>query len=142
MEVDRDPKLTWKSYLLQSLECKGLLSKMQVARAFNVTLGPPLQDGLFIERLPDMRKLEELAKAMSTAVCKSTGAHVQVEVKQLPAAALETGFDLEFDRDTFKDTDFQSNMHLADDCSIAQSLDTYNHWLSRFFVAVLAQKKP
>ena len=54
---------------------------------------------------------------------------MQVEVKQLPAAALETGFELQFDRDTFKDTDFQSNMHLADDCSIAQSLDnTYNHW--------------
>ena len=62
---------------------------------------------------------------------------MQVEAKQLPAAALETGFELSFDRDTFKDTDFQSNMHLADDCSIAQSLDTYNRWLSRFFVAVL-----
>ena len=30
VEVDRNPKLTWKSYLLQSLECKGLLAKMQV----------------------------------------------------------------------------------------------------------------
>ena len=48
-----------------------------------------------------MRKLEELAKDMSAAVCKSTGAHVHVELKQLPAAALETGFDLQFDRDTF-----------------------------------------
>ena len=115
---------------------------MQVARASNVALGPPLHDGLFVERLSDMRKLEELAKAMSTAVCKSTGARVQVEVKQLPAAALETGFELQFDRDIFKDTDFQSNMHLADECSITQSLDTYNHWLSRFFVAVLKQKKP
>ena len=142
VEVDRDPKLTWKSYMLQSLECKGLLAKMQVARAFGMAMGPPLHDGLFVELLPDMRKLEELAKAMSVAVGNSTGAKVEVEMKQLPAAALETGFELDFDRDTFKDTDFQSNMHLLDDRSIEQSLDTYNRWLSRFFVAVLKQKKP
>ena len=142
VEVDRDPKLTWKSYLLQSMECKGLMAKMQVARRFNVALGPPLHDGLFVERLSDMRKLEELANAMSVAASKSTGAQVEVEMKQLPAAALETGFELFFDRDTFKDTDFQSNMHLLDDRTIEQSLDTYNRWLSRFFVAVLKQKKP
>ena len=32
----------------------------------------------------------------------------EVEIKQLPAAALETGFELDFERDTFKDTEIRT----------------------------------
>ena len=142
VRVAIDPKLTWKSYLLQELEVRGLLAKIRTAREQGVAVGPPLHDGLFVARLPDTRKLEELARAMTTAVCNSTGSHIEVEIKDIPSAALETGFELAYDRDTFKDTDFRSNGHLDDDCAIVQSLDTYNRWLSRFFVAVLKHRKP
>ena len=142
VRVAIDAKLTWKSYLLQELEVRGLFAKIWTAQEQGVAVGPPLHDGLFVARLPDARKLEELARAMTTAVCNSTGTHIEVEIKDIPSAALETGFELAYDRDTFKDTDFRSNRHLDDDCAIVQSLDTYNRWLSRFFVAVLKHRKP
>ena len=140
-KVARDAKLTWKSYLLQSLECKGLLKKMRVAEAEGVHLGPPLHDGLFVEKLSDPRKTQELAQKMSRAVSDSTGAHVVVEIKEIPSAPLEYAFELDFEQETFMDTDFRSNLHLEDEHAIAQSLETYNKWLSRFFVAILKGRK-
>ena len=46
----RDAKRTWKSYLLQQDECRGLTKKLQVADRFGVEAGPPLHDCLFVER--------------------------------------------------------------------------------------------
>ena len=123
-KVARDAKLTWKSYLLQSLECKGLLTKMRVAREEGVRVGPPLHDGLFVEKLSDLRRMQEIAQKMSRAVSDSTGAHVEVDIKEIPSAPLEYAFELDFDQETFMDTDFRSNLHLEDERAIAQSLET------------------
>ena len=100
-------------------------------------MGPPLHDGLFVEKLSDHRKMQELAQKMSRAVSDITGAHVEVDIKEIPSAPLEYAFELDFDQETFMDTDFRSNLHLEDEHAIAQSLETYNKWLSRFFVAIL-----
>ena len=79
---------------------------------------------------------------MSQAVSDSTGARVEVEIKEIPSAPLECAFELNFNQETFMDTDFRSNLHLEDEYAIAQSLETYNVWLSRLFVAILRGRKP
>lgn len=140
--VPRNAKLTWKSYLLQSLECIGLLTKMRVAREHGVTVGPPLHDGLFVDKHVDRQKLIDLCHTMSREIRMATGANVEVELKDVPSAPLDIAFQFPYDRDTFRDSDFRSNLHLQDERAIVHSLDVYNAWLSRFFVCILKQKKP
>ena len=139
--MPRNAKLTWKSYLLQDLECKGLLAKMRVANEQGIARGPPLHDGLFVERR-DPAVLTELARAMSREVSAVTGARITVDVKEIPAAPIENAFVFDYNRASFTETDFKSNLDLEDEYAIAQSLQAYNSWLSRFFVAVLKTKNP
>ena len=50
IEAPRDPARCWKSYLLQSDEAKGLLAKITEAQRQRLSIGPPLHDGLFVQR--------------------------------------------------------------------------------------------
>jgi len=140
--VARNAKLTWKSFLLQSLEFEGMCRKLAICKEYGVAVGPPLHDALFVDPNVDPELLKALCRKMSDAIAEHTGAKIDVEIKSLPAAPIENMFELSHNKDTFRDTDFRGNLDLDDDYSIAQSLEVYNAWLSRFFVSILKVKRP
>jgi hypothetical protein len=119
---------------LQNDEVKGLLAKMQEATRQRLSIGPPMHDGLFVERTA---KEEVVATAMTEAVAKAVGVNIVVRPKEVPKIDLEQIFRIDFDSCRFRETEFVSNEHLASQDEIDQSLDEYNRWLSRFFVSIV-----
>jgi len=138
----RDPRLTWKSFLLQESEMLGLLVKLQTAEEWGVGIGPPLHDCLFVERSGDTRAI---ADAMSANILAKTGRHVTVAVKRVeapPEAEDPAVFKLKTQMDFFDEKDFRHNMGMTSEEDIAASLLEYNTWLGRFFVAIVKEKDP
>ncbi|MBP59914.1 MAG: hypothetical protein CMJ62_00185 [Planctomycetaceae bacterium] len=139
--VKRDPRLTWKSFVLQEAEVHGLMAKLETAEEFGRGTGPPLHDCLFIEK---GRDLMAMAEAMSATILASTGTKVKIAVKELevPQIAAQPVFKLDFNRSVFDEKDFRRNKGLNTDENIAVSLEEYDRWLRRFFVAVVKEKDP
>ncbi len=80
--VPRYLEVTWKPFLLQEREAKGLPVNIKVADQCNVTRGPPLHDGLFVRK---SNKQQALASAMAKAISNITDVSVDVRGKRINA---------------------------------------------------------
>ena len=74
------------------MECKGLLIKMRLANEHGIGVGPPLHDGLFVEKLTGRQKLLDFAQLSSREVSEAMGAQIEVELKDIPSAPLDDAF--------------------------------------------------
>lgn len=128
IERPRDPKKTWKSFLLQQDEAQGLSAKLEVAE----------QCGIVAQSCDEAA----VAAAMSRAIEDRLHVGVIARAKTIEADMQTFAFQLDFDPTEFYEKDFVGNEHLETQEAVDLSLSEYARWLRRLFVCILKRKEP